>query len=39
LPISADTVGRTIQAAADERVAVLLSELDETDAVTITRRS
>ncbi len=37
LPITADTVGRTIQAAADERVAVQLSELDGTDAITITR--
>lgn len=37
LPISADTVGRTIQAAADERVSVLLSELDGSDAITITR--
>jgi pyrimidine operon attenuation protein / uracil phosphoribosyltransferase len=37
LPIAADCVGRTIQAAADERVSVLLSELDDVDAVTITR--
>jgi pyrimidine operon attenuation protein / uracil phosphoribosyltransferase len=37
LPISADTVGRTIQAAADERVTVQLSELDPADAITITR--
>lgn len=37
LPIAADTVGRTIQAADDERVAVQLTELDGTDAITITR--
>lgn len=37
LPIAADTVGRTIQAADDERVAVQLAELDGTDAITITR--
>lgn len=37
LPIAADTVGRTIQAAADERVAVLVDELDGRDAITITR--
>ncbi|MGV8908476.1 MAG: bifunctional pyr operon transcriptional regulator/uracil phosphoribosyltransferase PyrR [Propionicimonas sp.] len=37
LPIAADHVGRTIQTAADERVQVLLSELDGTDAVTIGR--
>ena len=37
LPIAADHVGRTIQTAADERVQVLLSELDGSDAVTIGR--
>jgi len=37
LPIAADTVGRTIQAADDERVAVQLAELDGTDAIIITR--
>jgi pyrimidine operon attenuation protein / uracil phosphoribosyltransferase len=37
LPIAADAVGRTIQAAADERVSVLLGELDTADAITITR--
>lgn len=37
LPIAADCVGRTIRAAADERVSVLVAELDGRDAVTITR--
>lgn len=37
LPIAADTVGRTIQAADDERVAVLVAEVDGVDAITITR--
>lgn len=37
LPIAADTVGRIIQAADDERVAVQLAELDGVDAITITR--
>ena len=37
LPIAADHVGRTIQTAPDERVQVLLSELDGRDAVTIKR--
>lgn len=37
LPIAADCVGRIIQAATDERVAVQVSELDDRDAVTITR--
>jgi pyrimidine operon attenuation protein / uracil phosphoribosyltransferase len=37
LPIAADHVGRTIQTGADERVQVLLSELDGRDAVTIGR--
>lgn len=37
LPVAADHVGRTIQTAADERVQVLLSELDGRDAVTIAR--
>jgi pyrimidine operon attenuation protein / uracil phosphoribosyltransferase len=37
LPIAADHVGRTIQTAAAERVQVLLSELDGSDAVTIGR--
>ena len=38
LPIAADYTGRRIQTAADERVQVLLSELDGQDAVTISRR-
>ncbi len=37
LPIAADHVGRTIRAGGDERVQVLLSELDGRDAVTISR--
>jgi pyrimidine operon attenuation protein/uracil phosphoribosyltransferase len=37
LPIAADHVGRTIQTAADERVQVLVDELDGRDAVTIWR--
>lgn len=37
LPIAADHVGRTIQTARDERVQVLLSELDGSDAVIISR--
>lgn len=37
LPIAADHVGRTIQAAGDERVQVMLEELDGRDAVTISR--
>ncbi len=37
LPIAADTVGRTIQTAADERVAVTIREHDGEDSITITR--
>lgn len=37
LPVAADHVGRTIHTAADERVAVLVTELDGRDAITITR--
>ncbi len=37
LPIAADCVGRTIHTAADERVAVRVSEMDAADAITITR--
>lgn len=37
LPIAADHVGRSIQTAPDERVHVLLGEVDGRDAVTITR--
>ena len=37
LPIAADTVGRVIHAAHDERVAVLVPELDGQDEITITR--
>ena len=37
LPVAADHVGRTIQTARDERVQVLLGELDGLDAVTISR--
>jgi pyrimidine operon attenuation protein/uracil phosphoribosyltransferase len=37
LPIAADHVGRTIQTARDERVQVLLRELDGSDAVIISR--
>lgn len=37
LPIAADHVGRVLQTAPDERVHVLLSELDGRDAVTVTR--
>ncbi|MGB2766665.1 MAG: bifunctional pyr operon transcriptional regulator/uracil phosphoribosyltransferase PyrR [Propionicimonas sp.] len=37
LPIAADNVGRSISTAADERVAVRLSEVDGYDRVTIAR--
>lgn len=37
LPIAADHVGRQLQTAPDERVAVKLSELDGEDAVTVIR--
>jgi pyrimidine operon attenuation protein/uracil phosphoribosyltransferase len=37
LPIAADHVGRSIHTAPDERVHVLLSEVDGRDAVTVTR--
>ncbi len=37
LPIAADQVGKVIQTGTDERVAVLVSELDGRDAVTIAR--
>jgi len=37
LPIAADHVGRSMQTAADERVQVLLAELDGRDEVTISR--
>jgi pyrimidine operon attenuation protein / uracil phosphoribosyltransferase len=37
LPVAADHVGRTIHTAADERVSVLVNELDGRDAITITR--
>ncbi|MDR3069443.1 MAG: bifunctional pyr operon transcriptional regulator/uracil phosphoribosyltransferase PyrR [Propionibacteriaceae bacterium] len=39
LPIAADTVGRSILTAADERVRVLLREYDGRDAIEIARES
>lgn len=38
LPIAADYTGRVIQTGADERVQVLLTEVDGQDAVTISRK-